>query len=80
MMNERTTSERALRVFGRNVTRLREDRGWSIEQLAERAGLSPDVVSAFESGKTSASLTDQRLLGKAFGVAVAELVGLERAD
>lgn len=44
-------TQAALRRFGRAVGEARDARGWSQEELAQRAGVSQSNVSGWESGK-----------------------------
>jgi len=43
--------------FGAIVRRLREQRGWTIRKLAQRAGLSPNYVGIVERGANVPSLS-----------------------
>jgi transcriptional regulator with XRE-family HTH domain len=43
-------------AFGKNVRRLREERGWSQEQLAAVADIEPTQVSRIETSKHAANL------------------------
>jgi transcriptional regulator with XRE-family HTH domain len=54
------------RGFGEEVRRRREARGFTIEQLAERAGLTPNYVGTVETGKRDPSLST--VLGLANGL------------
>lgn len=44
-------SDAALRRFGRAVAEARDARGWTQDELAERAGVSQSNVSGWEQGK-----------------------------
>jgi transcriptional regulator with XRE-family HTH domain len=59
--------------FGNRVRLLRGGRGFTQEQLAERAGISVDFLSLIERGKNSPSFDNLDDLADALGVAVAEL-------
>jgi transcriptional regulator with XRE-family HTH domain len=58
-----------------NITRLRDSRGWSIQELADRAGLKRNTLSRWESG-VSAKIPAEALaaLAAALGVSVDELL------
>ena len=60
-------------VFGRNVARLRKNRGWSIEDLARKLGLDRSNVQRHESGKTRPHPTTQKKYADALEVKVEEL-------
>jgi transcriptional regulator with XRE-family HTH domain len=65
--------------FGARVRRLRLDREWSIERLADRAGLHWTYVGSVERGERNISLHNICRLAKALGVGADELMaGLER--
>ena len=51
MANSANTAEREPVPFGTLLLRLRAAAGLTQEQLAARAGLSPNAISALESGK-----------------------------
>ena len=48
------TGQELLNIFGNNITTLRKRRKLTQEQLAEKAGVSPDTISAIEAGDTFA--------------------------
>jgi transcriptional regulator with XRE-family HTH domain len=61
--------------FGREIRRRREALGLTIEQLAERAELSPNYVGTVETGKRDPSLSTVLALAKGLHVPPAELFG-----
>jgi transcriptional regulator with XRE-family HTH domain len=60
--------------FGKRLRGLREERGWSQEEFADRAGLHRTYVSAVERGVRNPTLSVLERLAKALGVSMAELV------
>ena len=65
--------------FGARVRRLRQDREWSIEHLADEAGLHWTYVGSVERGERNISLQNICRLAKALGVGADKLMaGLER--
>ncbi|MBD3770798.1 MAG: helix-turn-helix transcriptional regulator [Rhodobacterales bacterium] len=60
--------------FGKRLRALREERGWSQEEFADRAGLHRTYVSAVERGVRNPTLSVLERLAKALGVSMAELV------
>ena len=61
---------------GAHVRKLREARGWSIETLAQKAGMSAKTVGRIERGKTEdPRATTFSRLARALGVAEAEIRG-----
>jgi transcriptional regulator with XRE-family HTH domain len=68
----RATTDRA--VFGSNVRRLRTERGYSQEELAERSGLHRTYVSSLERGQRNVGLDNIKKLAAALGVKASELL------
>ena len=60
--------------FGKRLRQLREERGWSQEEFADRAGLHRTYVSAVERGVRNPTLSVLERLAKALGVKLSELV------
>lgn len=60
-------------VFGQNVRRIRRTRGYSQEELAERAGLHRTYVGSIERGERNVSLYNIVLLARALDVPASEL-------
>lgn len=54
--------------FAGEIRRGREERGWTLQQLAERAGLSVSYLSEIEQGKKRPSLRIARRLSQALGL------------
>jgi transcriptional regulator with XRE-family HTH domain len=61
-------------ILARNVRQARKDRGWSQEQLAERASLSSVYVSQIESSLKAASIDVIEQLSIAFETAAEDLL------
>ena len=61
--------------FGKEVRRRREALGLTIEQLAERAGLTPNYVGTVETGRRDPSLSTVLALAKGLRIQPAELFG-----
>lgn len=60
--------------FGAVVRRLREERGLTQDELAERAGVSGTYVGFVERGDNVPTLTIVLQLAKALGIRAAELL------
>lgn len=60
--------------FGKQLRALREERGWSQEEFADRAGLHRTYVSAVERGVRNPTLSVLERLAKAFGIKLSELL------
>ena len=59
---------RLARVFGENVRRLRQERGLSIEALADEVGLAYTYVGQIERGRRNPTLDVVERFGTAFAV------------
>ena len=59
----------------------RKERGWSQEELADRADLHRTFVSSIERGTKNATLNSIHTLAKALDLTVSELLdGLKKSD
>lgn len=62
-------------VIGRNVARMRAERGWTQSELSRRSGVSQSFISDLEGGRRGKATTEVAAsLAKAFGVTVDELL------
>ena len=56
-------------MLSENLRRLREDKGWSQRQLADRAGVHKAVIADVEAGKTKIPAYDRLVrIARALGV------------
>jgi transcriptional regulator with XRE-family HTH domain len=62
-------------IFGREVRRRRIALGLTLEQLAERSGLTPNYIGTVENGRRDPSLSTVMSLAVGLGVPAGELVG-----
>ena len=60
--------------LGRNVRRLREEKGWSQEDYADRAGIHRTYVSDIERGKRNPTVTVVEKLAGPLEVAAGRLL------
>ncbi|MFT7642575.1 MAG: transcriptional regulator with XRE-family HTH domain, partial [Pirellulaceae bacterium] len=58
----------------RRVKELRNDRGWSLEELSSRCGVSRSMLSQIERGQANPTLGVTLRIARAFGLSLAELV------
>ena len=61
-------------LVARNLLRLRQAKGWTQEELADRVGLSVRYVGQVERGQASMSVTVLGQFADALAIDVAELV------
>jgi transcriptional regulator with XRE-family HTH domain len=61
-------------AVARAVQALRSERGWSLDHLAGRSGVSKGVLVAIEQAKSNPNLATLARIGDAFGVPVTRLV------
>ena len=62
------------RALARTLQSLRAERGWSLDQLAARSGVSKGVLVALEQARSNPNLATLARLSDAFGVPVTYLV------
>lgn len=62
------------RHLGRTVQRLRTERGWSQEELADQSGLHRTYISGIERGIRNPTVTILERLAKALKAAPADLL------
>lgn len=56
------------KLVGDNCARIRKERGWTQEQLAERSGLSQQYLSDLENGKRNPTIVTIFELAQALNV------------
>ena len=61
-------------ALARILQSLRSERGWSLDQLALRSGVSKGVLVALEQGRSNPNLATVARIGDAFGVPVTRLL------
>ncbi len=79
MLNRMPDQEAVTAAVARNTRRLRTSRGWSLDQLASRSGLSKGMLVHLEHGRTNPSLGTLCKLAETFGLTLASLVELHEA-
>jgi transcriptional regulator with XRE-family HTH domain len=65
--------ELQLASFGTSLRELRQNRGWSLQELASRSGLSKTFLSRLETGDRQASIAAVLTLARIFGVSLASM-------
>lgn len=72
--------DQELSLVGQRLRAARHDRGWTLEDLAERAGISASTLSRLESGKRQASLELLVPLTRQLGIRIDDLLNPVVAD
>lgn len=62
------------KLVGENCARIRRQRGWTQEELADRSGLSQQYLSGLERGKRNPTIVTIYELAQALEVSHLELV------
>jgi transcriptional regulator with XRE-family HTH domain len=68
------------RLVGRNVKRIRQQKGLTQEQLAELSGFSQQYISGFEQGRRNPTIVSLYELASALGVSHIDLVSFDREE
>lgn len=63
------------RLFGDAIRALRSEKGWSQEDLAERAGLHRTYISAVERAERNVSIDNIEKIGRALGISPIDMLG-----
>jgi transcriptional regulator with XRE-family HTH domain len=61
-------------VLARTLQALRAERGWSLDHLASRSGVSKGVLVSLEQGRSNPNLATLARIGDAFGLPVTRLI------
>ena len=69
-----------LRLLAGRIKSLRADKGWSQEQLAERAAMQRSYLANLERGRRDPSVRTLVKLSNALGVSIAELLDSAKAN
>lgn len=59
------------------IKRLREERGWSLDELARRVGVAKSTLSRYENGQREFPINDIGLYADVFGTSVENLLGIQ---
>ena len=78
MTDQPTLTESVSDAVARNVREARTERGWTLDQLANRSGVSKGMVVQIEQARTNPSIGTLSKLGGALGVSLSDLVDTDR--
>lgn len=73
MMRPMKNRDRTLAAFGRNIARIRTQKGLSQDALAEKADLDRTYVSGIERGVRNPGIKTVLRIARALGVSVGDL-------
>jgi transcriptional regulator with XRE-family HTH domain len=63
--------------LGERVRALRRERGWTLEHVAERSGVSRAMISKLERGEKNPTLVVAAKVAEGLGVSLSRLLGME---
>lgn len=69
-----TKADKILKEFGKNLQKLRIEKGFSTRKFADEAEISASTLGRLEAGETNPTLTTLLKLGEALGVDLNRLV------
>lgn len=72
-------SDAVLQLVGGKVRELRKARGWSQDELGEKAGFHFSYIGGLERGERNVSLANLAKVAETLGVDIGELFGYVRA-
>jgi len=61
------------------IKKLREARGWSLDELSRRVGVAKSTLSRYESGQREFPINDIGQYADVFGVSVESLLGIKKS-
>jgi transcriptional regulator with XRE-family HTH domain len=74
-----TEANELAKLIGERVRRSRTERGWTLDELAERSGVSRRMLVNIEQGSTNPSIATLLRISDALGVGLPVLVDIERS-
>ena len=74
------TAEALVSVLAANIKRLREERGVSLSELAQNAGIGKSTLSMLESGSTNPNIETLWAIAAALGVPFGDLVSVHAPE
>ncbi len=78
-MKERAGADSVARAIGDRVRQGRNGRGWTLDQLAERSGVSRRMLVSIEQGSANPSIATLLLISDALGIGLPALVAMDRS-
>src|SRR4249919_3388663 len=78
-LEARAGADGVARAIGGRVRQGRAGRGWTLDQLAERSGVSRRMLVSIEQGSANPSIATLLLISDALGVGLPALVDMDRS-
>ena len=78
-LEARAGADSVARAIGGRVRRGRNGRGWTLDQLAERSGVSRRMLVGIEQGSANPSIATLLLISDALGIGLPALVDMDRS-
>ncbi len=72
----RTVQNDILKVFGKRIKDLRQDKNWSQEELANQTGFHRTYIGMIERGERNLSLRNIEIFANVFQMSMSELLYL----
>lgn len=80
LMTRKTPQETGADEFGRRIRALRKSRGWTQQQLAEKAGIDRAIIGNYELGLHYPAIPMLAKLAQVLEVSADRLLGLDDRD
>jgi transcriptional regulator with XRE-family HTH domain len=77
-LEARAGADGVARAIGGRVRQGRNGRGWTLDQLAERSGISRRMLVSIEQGSANPSIATLLLISDALGIGLPALVDMDR--
>src|SRR5258705_11206134 len=78
-LEARAGADSVARAIGDRVRQGRAGRGWTLDQLAERSGVSRRMLVSIEQGSANPSIATLLLISDALGIGLPALVDMDRS-
>ena len=78
-LEARAGADRVARAIGGRIKQGRSSRGWTLDQLAERSGVSRRMLVSIEQGSANPSIATLLLISDALGIGLPALVDMDRS-
>ena len=78
-LEARAGADSVARAIGGRIKQGRNSRGWTLDQLAERSGVSRRMLVSIEQGSANPSIATLLLISDALGVGLPVLVDMDRS-